>query len=96
VGIGSGVNPLHIKCSLGKGTASQVAEKLGIRIRVCLQAYRKSLKMRPASAAEVKVLPDVKGFMKSAGCPSNSRARIFLAPSTEVRIREKNVQGLLK
>ena len=38
----------------GKGTASQAAEKLGIRIRVCLQAYRKSLKMGPALAAGVR------------------------------------------
>jgi hypothetical protein len=28
-----------------------LAEKLSIRIRVCLQAYRKSLKMGPAFAA---------------------------------------------
>jgi hypothetical protein len=34
----------------GKGTASNAAEKLSIRIRVCLQAYRESLKMVPASS----------------------------------------------
>jgi hypothetical protein len=40
---------------LGKGTTSQFAEKVSLRIRVCLQAYRKLLKMRPALAAEVAV-----------------------------------------
>src|ERR1700735_4862840 len=35
-----------------QGMPSQAAEKVLFRIRVCLQAYRKSLKMRPALAAE--------------------------------------------
>jgi len=42
-----------------------------------------------ASAAEAKVLPDVKGFVKSAGSRPNSRARIFLASLTEVRFEKK-------
>ena len=37
----------------GKGTASGAAEKVSIRIRVCLQAYRKLQKISPVLAAEV-------------------------------------------
>jgi hypothetical protein len=47
-----------------KGTASEAAEKPSIRIRVCLQAYRKSLKMGSALAAGLDV-PGVNDFFRS-------------------------------
>jgi len=66
----------------GKGTASQAAEKLGIRIRVCLQAYRKSLKIGPALAAGTRRFSSKQHF--SAACSavpqSFERARLPAAP----------------
>jgi hypothetical protein len=43
-------------------TAQEAAEKLSIRIRVCLQAYRKSLKLNSALAAGFDVCPADKRF----------------------------------
>jgi hypothetical protein len=40
--------------ALREGTASQAVERPLVRIRVCLQAYRKLLKMSPALAAGVR------------------------------------------
>ena len=48
----NGLQAIHKWWQGLRSTASQLAEKVSFRIRVCLQAYRKSLKMRPAFSAE--------------------------------------------
>jgi cobalamin biosynthesis protein CobT len=58
----------------------EAAEKVSIRIRVCLQAYRKSLKIGPALAAEVALYWQAMNFSATSGkpCPlQNSRRREF-------------------
>jgi hypothetical protein len=49
----------------GKGTASEAAEKVSIRIRVCLQAYRKLQKISPALAAEVALYWQAMSFFRN-------------------------------
>jgi hypothetical protein len=45
---GARLQPCRKSLKTIQGAAEQFAEKVSFRIRVCLQAYRKSLKMRPA------------------------------------------------